>query len=331
MKFASAWVNGMASDVEKRLRKPFFLRDELLGWYAHFFRRLDAVREEQIALLEPLNRLMRVCLLWLGGVCRALPVDLRNASVLSAARSEAEGHYRETIDLASRLAGMDDDAQRAELYEDNLVYRSKNSSEAAEAETTLRRIASAKRELERRAGVQSAMNRRMGGAAAMDMLQEALDAARQEVDELHARYDEAVRRIDHAEQIASEEDQYRITDARTKLRRMERHLLMLESKLHHIMEDVEHADAEGLRYEKPVIAMGAAENDMFLQEAAELLLGKDAVTRKSIELLWPKMVRPGHTLTIKQTLRVIRHAPVDRREPLMSLVQAMLENAMKEV
>lgn len=331
VKFAAAWVTGLSAQVEKRLQKPVFLRDELFGWYAHFFRRMQADREGQLALIEPLTRLMNVCLIWLGGVCKSLPIDLRNASVLMKARSEAEQHYAELTDLASRLAVMDDDAHRTELYEDNLVYRGKNNSEAAEAEATLKRIAGAKQELNRRSSAQVALNRKMGGASAMDMLYTALDAAQAESDELRARYEEAVRRIDHAESIAADEDQYRITDARTKLKRMERHQLMLDSKLTRIKEDVERANQEGLRFDKPAMAPAPTENDMFLQAAADMLLQRDKLNRKNIELLWPRMVCPGSTLTIKQTMKAIRRASVDRSMPLMSLVQAMIECAMKEV
>ena len=145
MKLAALWTVSLSANIAKRLEKPFFLRDELLGWYAHFFRRMQSDREDQLELIEPLNRLMNVCLIWLGGVCKSLPIDLRNASVLGKARKEAEQHYAEMTDLASRLAMMDDEAQRAELYEDNLVYRSKNSAEAQEAQETLSRIAAAKK------------------------------------------------------------------------------------------------------------------------------------------------------------------------------------------
>ncbi len=330
MKFASAWVGSLSAKVEKRLRKPFFLRDELLGWYAHFFRRMEADREDQIALIDPLNRLMKVCMIWLGGVCKSLPVDLRCATALAAARAEAEAHYAGLTDLASRLAMMDDDAQRTELYEDNLVYRSKNSADATEAEAALKRIVAARQELARRTNAQNELNRRMGGTAAMDMLYEALDAAQQESDELHARHEEAVRRIDHAESIAAEADQYRITDARTKLRRMERHQVMVDSKQQRIRADVANANAAGLRFEKPVAVGGAAENDMILQEAAEMLL-RGGADRKSLDALWHRMVRPVDTLTIRQAMKSIRRAPVDREIPLMSLMQAMMEIAMKEV
>lgn len=331
MKFAAVWVTGLSTKVEKRLSKPSFLRDELFGWYAHFFRRLQADREGQLALIAPLNRLMNVCMIWLGGVCKSLPIDLRNATVLMKAREEAEAHYAELTDLASRLAVMDDDAQRTRLYEDNLVYRSKNSGEAAEAETALKRIAAAKVELNRRSSAQTALNRRMGGAAAMEMLQAALDAVQAECDDLQERYEEAVRRIDHAESIASDEDQYRITDARTKLKRMERHQLMLNSKRLRMEQDVARANADGLRFAKPAMLPAPTENDLFLQEAADMLLLRDKLNRKTVEALWPRMVCPGNTMTIKQAMKAIRRADVDKSAPLMSMVQAMVENAMKEV
>lgn len=331
MKTALAWTTGLSARVEKGLRKPMFLRDGLFGWYAHFFRRMEADSEELLELLEPLGRLMNVCLIWLGGVCRTLPIDLDHASVLLAARQEAEAHYSGLTDLVSRLAVMDDDAHRTELYEDNQVYRGKNNGEAAEVEATLKRISAAKQELNRRTNAQMALNRRLGGTAAMDMLYAAQEAAQMESDELRARYEEAVRRIDHAESIAAEEDQYRITDARTKLGRMERHQLMVDSKLQRITADVERALAEGLRFDKPAMAPAPSENDMFLPELATMLLQRDRMTRKNIDSLWPRMVCPGTTLTIKQMMKTIRRAEVDRANPMASLIQAMVRSSMKEV
>lgn len=330
MKFAALWVSGLSQQVEKRLERPVFLRDNLLGWYAHFFRK-TADREGQQELIAPLNRLMNVCLIWLGGVCKSLPIDMRNASVLMKNRREAEEHYAQIIDLASRIAVMDDTALRTELYEDNLVYRSKNSPEAAEAEAAIKRIAAARQELERRCNAQVALNRRMGGAAAMEMLTAALETAQEERDRLRRDYEEAVRRIDHAESIAAAEDQYRIEDARTKLQRMERHQLVLESRLKQAQADVERANGEHLRFSKPAMAPAPTENAMIPPEAADMLLQRDKLTRKAVEKLWPRMVCPAETLPVRQMLKVIRRAPVSRNEPLMSLVQAIVKNAMKEM
>ncbi len=330
VKFAALWVTGLSAQVEKRLRRPFFLRDGLIGWYAHFFRRMRADRQEQLELTEALTRLMNVCLIWAGGICKSLPMDLRNASVLMKARDEAEQHYAELTDLASRLAVMEEDAHRVDLYEESMVYRDKNRSGAIEAEDIIKRISAAKQELARRGNAQAALNRRMGGASLMDMLTTALDAAQTESDELHARYEEAVRRIDHAESIAAEADQYLITDARTKLKRMERHQMMVDSRLARIKADVAQANQEGQRFDKPAMPAAPTENELFLQEAAELLLQRERLTRKRLGPLWHRMVRPGATLTIKQTMKAIRRAPVNRDAPLLSLVLAMVENAMKE-
>ena len=331
MKTALLWTTGLSARVEKGLTKPNFLRDSLFGWYAHFFRKTEEVWEAQLELLAPLGRLMNVCQIWLGGVCKTLPIDLKHASVLAAARQEAESHYSALTDLASRLAVMDDDAQRTELYEDNQVFRGKNNNEAAEVEAAIKRIAAAKQELQRQCSAQVALNRRLGGTAAMDMLHAAQEAARMEADELRARYDEAVRRIDHAESIAADVDQYRITDARTKLKRLERHLLMVNSKLRHVTGDVVRANAEGLRFDKPAMVPAAAENNMFLPEMANLLLQRDKMNRKAIKELWAEMVCPGTTRNIKQTLKAIRRAPVNHEEPLTSLIQALVLKSMKEV
>jgi len=165
----------------------------------------------------------------------------------------------------------------------------------------------------------------------MDMLHAALDAARQEAEELRARHDEAVRRIEHAEKIASEEDQYRITDARIKLRRMERHQLMLDSKLACVQGDVEAANAAGLRFVKPAAAAGAPENHMIAPEAADLLLLGSKLTCSVVERLWPKLVCPGSTVSLKQCLKDTRHADADKESPLASFVEAMIKCAMKEV
>lgn len=331
IKFAAAWVSGLSANIEKRLRKPVFLRDAIFGWYAHFFRHIKADAAEQLALIEPLTRLMNICLLWCGGVMKTLPVDLRSATALGAARSEAELHYAELSDLVSRLAVMDDDAARSELYEDNLVYRSKNSTEAAEAEANIRRIAAAKAEVKRRAAAQGDLNRKMGGAAAMDMMHTALESVRQEAEELRSRYDEAVRRIDHAEKIASDEDQYRITDARIKLRRMERHQLMLDSKQAYIQADVDAANAEGQRFCKPALSAGAPENNMIIPEAADMLLQGSRMSRSVMERLWTRLVCPRSTVTLKQCLKDMRRMEADQAAPLASLVEAMIKSAMKEV
>ena len=328
MKTAAAWQYMLSKPVEKRLAHPFFLRDGLFGWYAHFFRRMRADREDELALCQSLGRLTGVCLLWLGGVSRTLPLDLRSATVLSRARIAAAKHYDDLTELAGQLAVMDDDAQRSELYSDNQVYR-RNNPEAAEADNALRRIGAVKAEIARRRTEQSGLNSHMGGAAMMDMLHAALEAAEADSARLRERYDEAVRRIDHAETIASQEDQYRITDARTKLQRMERHRLMLDERAAYIRRDVEAAEASGLRFAKPSLPAAAAENNLFRPDGAEGFLLRDKLTRQEVEKGWATLVQPGETISFRQAMKAIRREPADRDAPLMALLEALLNVSMQ--
>ena len=70
---------------------------------------------------------------------------------------------------------------------------------------------------------------------------------------------------------------------------------------------------------------------MFLQSAAEALLQRDKLRRRDVENLWHQLVCPNETVTVKQAMKLIRRAPVDKAAPLMSLVQTLMETAMKEV
>ena len=330
VKAAAAWSYAIGPEVEKRLQHPFFLRDKLLGWYAHFFRRMETGAEVQLEDVACLTRLCGVALLWLGGVSRSLPVDMRHASVLQSAREEGWQHYAALAELSGQLRVMDDDAQHSRMGEDSLVHR-RHTMEDTEEEKALQRIDAVKAEIDRRNGAQVALNRRMGGAAVMTMLEDALAKAEDDRSELRARYEEAVRRIDHAETIASDEDQYRITDARTKLRRMERHQVLLEGKVTRIQDDLAAAQAEGVRFDKPAMTPAAAESAMFLPEMTDRLIRRERPSRKEIELLWDRIVLPEDGVSLKMALKAIRRAPVMPEAPVLSLMQALMQQAMKEV
>ncbi len=327
MKTAAAWEFALSGTVEKRLLHPFFLRDRLFGWYAHFFRKM-ADREAELALLGPLDRLMSVCLLWLGGVSRTLPIDMKYASILHKARREATAHYDETVTLESQVELMDEDARREEHYADSMVYRHLDAEEDEDALTS-GHIETLKKAVARRKNEQIAMQRRMGGRAAVEMLEDALTAATLERDELRERHAEAVRRIDQAESIAAEEEQYRIHDARTKLQRLERHQRMLEEKVRCIQADVDRARVQDVRFDRPAMSPAAGENGLFLPEMAEKLLQRDQISRAQMEKWWPHMVCPEETQPLKEAMKEIRHADTDPEKPLMSLLVALLDASMQ--
>lgn len=329
-KAAAAWGAVIGPQVEKRLTRPFFLRDGLFGWYAHFFRRAGNQKEMCLEDVKCLSRLMRVMLLWLGGLMRTLPPEMTHAAEMSQVRQEAEQHYRGLTELVGQLALLDDDVQRTGEYEDGRVYRSREE-QSGEKEQTLRRIDAVKQEIADRIARQEQLNRRLGGANVMRMLQDAQDAAQAEGDELRARYTEANRRIDHAESIAAPEDLYRITDARTKLERMVRHQQVLDAREAFIQGDVQKASADAMRFARPVTA-GSSTGGLFHDGFTGRLLAQDKRLKAAeVEGLWPEMVIPADGRTLKATLKRIRKAEVDGCAPVMSLMRALILEAMEEV
>ena len=331
IKAAAAWTGVLGPQVEKRLKHPSFLRDHLPGWYARYFRHAGEQRELLLAENAELTRLMSVVLLWLGGLCRTLPPEMRCAGEMQQAHQEARHHYDALTELVSQLAVMDAEAQQAESYEQSLVYRQR-SSEMTDAEQTLRRIDAVKKEISRQEEAQERLNRRMGGAAAMQLLQEALEAAEAESAELHARYEEANRRIDHAERIAAPEDQYRITDARTRLTRMERHQRMLDARAARIREDVARATGQAMRYEKPQVQTDRAESGLFSAALTERLLSQERrLTRAEVEGMWPSILSDAQGMAWKKTLRAIRRERAEHESPVHSLMYALMIHAAEEV
>lgn len=331
IKAAAAWKYIIGPQVNKRLRRPFFLRDRLLGWYAHFFRGTGERREVCLADAERLTRLMSVVLLWMGGLYRTLPPEMCHASDMMAAQQEAEDHYAALTELVSQLAVLDEDVRESAQYEQSFVYRS-GAKEPGETEMTMRRIDAVRAEVARQAAEQERLNRRVGGAAAMQLLQSFLADAEMSCAELYARYEEANRRIDHAEEIAAEADLYRITDARTKLKRMERHKKMLDARAAHIREDVQRMAEESLRYDKPTVGGKDTESGLVAIALTERLMQPGRrMTRSETEKMWGSIVLPADGIPFKKTLKGLRHEPADARCPVMSLLQALLMESMLEV
>lgn len=331
MKAAAAWTYAIGPQVKKRMEKPLYLRDCLFGWYAHFFRRARDISGACLEDAECLTRLMSVVLLWLGGLMKTLPPEMTHAAELAEAQETAQSHYAALAELVGQLTMLDEVAQKDEDYEDGMVYRH-HTEDDSEAEKAQQRIEAVKQEIERRTAEQERLNRRMGGAATMRLLQEALEDAQSASEELRQRYDEANRRIAHAESIAAPEDQYRITDARTKLQRMVRHQQMLDVRESYIRADVERVSGEEARFAKPAVAGSGEGNGMFHRGLTSRLLTQERrLTRSEVEALWPEMVQPADGRTLRQALRSIKKAPVDEAAPVMSLLHALIRNAMEEV
>lgn len=328
VKAAAAWSYVLAPKVDKRLRHPMFLRDNLFGWYAHFFRNASGERQRYPEDAAALTRLMNVVLLWLGGLLRTLPPEMCHAAEMAQASAEAQEHYTALTSLIAQLTTLDEDAQKDEQYEQSFVHRHDSGEGSGQ---TLRRIDAVKAEIARRSATQENLNRHIGGAAAIDMLRDALEAAEAEDAELDARYEEATRRIDHAERIAAPQDQYRITDARTKLQRMERHRQALQARTARIREDAAAASMPERRYAKPMTMYAAQTDWMFTHLLTGRLLTQQRLTRREVESMWGMIVLPQDGVSLKQTLKAIKRAQVNHDAPVMSLMYALMIYAMGEV
>lgn len=332
IKGAAAWVYSVGPRVSKRLHRPFFLRDSLLGWYAHFFRGAGNARQAYEEDAAAMTRLMSVVLLWLGGLMRTLPPEMRHAAELTAVQEEARAHYDGLTALVSQLSLLGDDVQKSVDYEYSFVYRHETEEEDEDRDETLHRIDAVKREIARREEAQEQLSSRLGGFASMQLLQEALAQAEADCEELDERYREANRRIDHAEAIATPEDQYRIEDARTKLDRMVRHRQVLQARKEYIREDAADALTSESRFDKPAFSGKAEADGMFCEGFTERLLPTDRrLTRAEVEKLWSALVLPRDGVALRRVLWMSKYARVDREAPVMSLLFNLIVSALEEV
>ena len=330
IKAAAAWTYIIGPKVEKRLAHPFILRDGLWGWYAHFFRHSRCRKEECLLDADQISRLMTVVLVWLGGLLQTLPPEMTHSAEMLEAQEAAHSHYTALAELVSQLTMLDAEVQKNVAFEEGMVYRNGTGNESESAQE-LERVEAVKQEIARREGEQDRLNRRLGGAGTVQMLQHALLDAEEASQELRERYDEANRRIDHAESIAAPEDLYRITDARTKLDRMVRHQQMLDAREARIREETNRAMAGRQRFMKPQLSGAAQPDELFCSELTERLLQKNRRFRPSeVEALWPRIVRPGDGRTLKMTLKRVRRAQVNPYAPVISLLHALMMNSMEE-
>lgn len=330
MKAALAWNYVIGPKVESRLRHPFFLRELFSGWYRHFFRHADAARGQSLEDVARMTRLMRVVTIWLAGLMRTLPPEMCHWDVFSDAVGKAKEHYQSVTELAGQLVLLDEAAQQAEAYEEARVYR--RQEEDQEAVLTGKRADAVRAQIELLSEEQEKLNGRIGGAAAIRLLQQEQARVEAESAELQARYDEANRRIDHAEKIAAPEDHYRITDARTKLERMVRHQRALDAQMTFVTGDIARALEDGGRYSKPVLIGTECGNGLFHPDLTDRLLRQErSIRARDVKAAYPNLVQPADGRTLKQTLKRLGKARVCAVAPAVSLLRAIILESMEEV
>lgn len=332
IKASAAFTQVIAPQVEKRLKRPFFLRDRFFGWYAHFFRKADQGRAERLQDLEQLRRLMRVVQLWMGGLMHTLPPEMTHGEELRNLQAEAQAHYAGMVELSGHLAILQEDAQQHEAFEESRVYRNARAEEESEAAQAMKRIDAVRQEMDNRRAKMDGLCRSIGGDASLRLLQQALQRVDESSDELQERYREANRRIDHAESIAAEHDLYRIADARTRLERMLRHQRALSAQQAFVREDVQKASEDAQRFRRAALRGIGEGNGMFDARLLDrLLLREHRVKAKEVETAYPAILNPADGRTFKTMLKRIRKAPVNEAAPVVGLLQALIAEAMEEV
>lgn len=329
LKGALLWQRKLQPTLEKHMAKEHPFKSGLLGWYPHHFRRAKEDVEDVRADTQAIDRLTQVALLYFAGMIRSLPLDLRYASTLEAAREQGAAHYDEQVRRAGELAVLRFDAEQNGMQEDNDVHREKAENDP-EAEAALARIARMSESIQNEESVQKTFNRQMGGHAAMQMVLDALEKTEAENDRLIRDHAEALRRIEQAEAIVKPSERFRIDDARTKLKRMERHQTMVTGMCDMLRRDAQEMRDGQLRFEKPTLLGAVPENGLFLQEAMDALLRGERESRKELAAWYPLLVQGGKTAEVRQAMRQVKRAPAEQDAPAVQLLLCAMETAMQE-
>lgn len=329
LKGALLWQRKILPTLEKRLAKGNALKSGWIGWYPHYFRGAAEDIEDVRADAQAIDRLTQVALLYLAGIIRSLPLDLRYASVLEMAREQGREHYDMQIRRAGELAVLRYDAEQNGMQEDNDVHR-ENADTDPEAAAALERIARMAESIQNEDSVQKTFNRQMGGQAAMKMVLDALEKAENENDRLIRDYAEAIRRIAQAEAVVKPSERFRIDDAKTKLKRMERHKQMAAGMCEMLRHDAQEMRDGQLRFEKPTLISAAPENGLFLQEAMDRLLRGEKEGRKELAAWFPVLVQGGKTADLRRTMKQLGRGAKEKDAPAVQLLLVAMETAMQE-
>ena len=344
IKTAALFRMTLSPVIRRGVTAPQWLRDRLIGWYAAYFGGVRRMTEEQradvIKTLDTASALLDGSLAWMTEVLSTLPPALRSAGAVEQARETAEKHYRQVIETAAQLNVLEQEALQSGMAEEKAVHR--HDMADTEAERMQRTMAAMGENLQKLKERQAELNRQMGGAAYLTMLAEARASLEAESADLHAQAEEAARRIEAAALIAAPEEQHRVANARTKLRRLERHIALVDARLEAVRQEAEEADAPALRMQLPQAA-----RDDALPESG--LFRPDALTRFSrltrqetesqnkrdmaaLEEAWANLaVGEERGPTVQRVLAEISAQRMDKEaQPTARLLRDVLTRVMKE-
>ena len=255
-------------------------------------------------------RLLEGYLGWMNEMIQTLPPQLRTGSDMHNAISASESNYDQLIKAHAQLVVLKQSAERSGLV-DTMVHRS--GMVDPELEEMSQAIDTAKERVKMLEENQQACLQRTGGQAHLAMLRQTLNRCRAEVVQFRAQTEEAAQLIRQAEEANA--DKGRLATARTKLRRMEQSLEMLEARCTRVQGDLARAKAEGIRTLPPEVAQEElAGCGLF---PAVMLNAPD---KKSLEAVWPE---------IQQLRERIAQADAEV-EPLAGFLEALMKNEERE-
>jgi len=342
MKTALLFRLELTEEMTSRIEKPNALRDRLAGWYSACCRGALKMSEgERRAILEDLpvlTRLMEGAWAWMEQVVGTQPQEMRHATAVMAARRASRENYQLLVETSAQLAVLSREAEETGLKDDTIVHRG-HTEEEDDADRLRQHLQDMQEQLDALIDNQHRLYKRTGGSASMRMLYDMLEKCQTEASDLRAQYEEAVRRIDEAEKIAQPSEQYKILAARTKLKRMERHLAMLDERTRQVLKDLANAKKTGLRWQSPEI-IGADERPecgIFDPALLGVLRPLQQVTDKKAlrqhqdvaEEAFPVLTQ-GDGVSVKRALQTLSRVKTLDLDPLACLFEQAMNAVLEE-
>ena len=321
MQAALAFRLDMGEIIRRGVTDPRWLRDRLNPWYARHFmavRRMSpGEREQLLARVDALSRLLKDYEEWMGGIIATLPPQLRSGSAMDGALRASEENYTQLMRLSAQLTVAQAEAERSGLATEQMVHRGeRTSTEADQVQEALDRTRRSVATLEER---QQDCIRRTGGLAYMAMLRDMEGRCRREAEQFRAQTEEARRLIAQAEAKALPEDRGGIATARTKLRRMEQSMATLEARTERVRQDLASAREAGVRALPPETEPGDRQPESGLFAAQAM----GAADRRQLEETFTGLVKGGEGETLRQYRDRIAAAPAEDN-PLAGFLAALL-------
>ena len=343
MKTALLFRLELTEEMAARIEKPNALRDRLGGWYAACCRSVlkmsETERQEILEDLPVLTRLMEGAWAWMEQVVGTQPQEMCHATAVMAARRASRENYQALVETAAQLTVLTREAEETGLKDDTIVHRG-HTEEEDDADRLRQHLENMQEQLDHLIDGQHRLFKRTGGSASMRLLYDMLEKCQTEAADLRAQYEEAVRRIDESEKIAQPHEQYKILAARTKLKRMERHLAMLDERTRRVLKDLANAKKTGLRWQSPEI-IGADERPecgIFDPSLLGVLRPMQQVTDKKAlrqhqeiaEDAFPVLTE-GDGVTVKRALQTLSRVKIQDSDPLACLFEQAMNAVLEEV